>query len=79
MDKVSQHASANILAQKAYLLQQNLEYTPENVELNGLDGDIEYVATVGPVMIVTHKNDIGEWLMVIDRQTKVMEYCKEVA
>jgi hypothetical protein len=66
-DKMSQG-----LVSEAYLLQMNIEYTPENVEEYGLDGNIEYVATAGNLDISTHKNEYGNWLNIVNKDTLEM-------
>ena len=63
---------ASIYANKAYLLQQGLEYTAENVETNGLD-NVEYVATVGCYIITTNEDSqAGNFLNIINKDTLSM-------
>ena len=71
--KSKQDQLAEVLSQKAYLSQQGLEYNEGNIAEYGLDGEIEYVATVEGRLIATHKNTYGTWLNIIDKQTKEME------
>lgn len=63
---------AHTYANRAYLAQQGLEFTPENVLMNGLD-NVKYVATVGVYIITTHEDDqAGNFLNIVNKETLEM-------
>jgi len=75
MSKATNQELAIEYSQKAYLNQQDLEYTAENVEMYGMPGTITYVTTIDNIIVTLHDSyEIDcKFLNAINKETLNME------